>query len=162
MHPLLVSTTPHHSGASPPTLSGAPPTDGGAGAGPSSELLLPPVARPQRTSICCWSICIRCCSPRCPARAAALRSGAIVALTVALALAARHRLNAVFAVLGGSVGAALVCWFPAALLVADARGGIAAGSAWYVAATRGLLAAGLAALGVAALAGTLVTLSRRS
>ena len=50
---------------------------------------------------------------------------------------------AVFAVLGGSVGAALVCWFPAALLVADARGGIAAGSAWYVAATRGLLAAGL-------------------
>ena len=51
----------------------------------------------------------------------AMRSFAVIFAAVAMAVVVGRRLNLVFAVLGGTVGAALVCWFPAAILVSDGK-----------------------------------------
>ena len=84
----------------------------------------------------------------------------LVALTVCIALVAGHHLNLVFSLIGGSVGSALVCWFPAALLVTDARGMLRCRSLRSRGAHRLIVATGLVAVGVAAFAGTVVTLVR--
>ena len=51
----------------------------------------------------------------------AMRSFAVIFAAVAIAVVVGRRLNLVFAVLRGTVGAALVCWFPAAILVSDGK-----------------------------------------
>ncbi len=52
-----------------------------------------------------------------------IRSLSIIATTVAVAVLLGHQLNLVFSALGGTVGAALVCWFPAAVLLGEASDG---------------------------------------
>eukprot|EP00966_Prymnesium_polylepis_P063733 1477954-Prymnesium_polylepis.1 len=76
----------------------------------------------------------------------------IVAITVAIAIIAGHRLSIIFSAIGGTVGSALVAWLPAALLAADARALLRRGAARGRVVGRLSVAAGLAVLGVMAFA----------
>ena len=136
LYPLLVSTTTLL-GAPPPATATAPTATAPTAALP----LLEPAPERHRARL-----------------GGAARSAAVVATTVAVALAAGHRLNVVFSAIGGTVGSALVCWFPAALIVADPHRGASRRSCGGRAG-RLLAAAALAALGVVAFAGTIVTLA---
>ena len=50
-----------------------------------------------------------------------LQSLLVISSTILIAVLIGRRLNVVISALGGTVGAALVCWFPSALLVAQGR-----------------------------------------
>ena len=127
LYPLLLSTA---------ALLGAPPPPSATGSSAVAALPLLESAPERRRA----------------RLLAAARSAAVVATTVVIALAAGHRLNVVFSAIGGTVGSALVCWFPAALIAADG-----AACSWRRAG-RLLVATGLSALGVVAFGGTVVTL----
>lgn len=98
----------------------------------------------------------------------AARAALLIGTSISVALVAGHRLNVVFTLLGGSSGACLDCYFPAALLVAEGRmlirrseGDVGGAAAAYGRGVRCLLlACGLALVGLIALAGTVITLRR--
>ena len=91
-------------------------------------------------------------------RRSAARSAAVIGFSVAVALLAGARLNVVFSVIGGTVGSALTCWLPAALLAKRTR------AAWRQREVtsadmlrRSAVGVLLVLVGVGAFTGTLVT-----
>ena len=157
LYPLLVSVNTLLSGSAHPPLTTAT-NDAG-------RLIDTPATDDATSTVRGGASLLQAASaaPRVPRTVAAIRGAAIVVLTVTVALLAGHRLSVVFATIGGSVGAALACWFPSALIVSDSLKAYQKGAS----PSRGMRLFGsllaalvMSSLGFLAFAGTVMTLTR--